>query len=135
MKNEELKTKNETGSFLILHSSFCVFHSSFAFLNMPRKPTATVPNIAPAPKVAEIPAWYPAWAKEMAELYFSGTTCVFVLHGNVRDLIRCPTEADADHYANLPEFLATQVFGAWDVVLHYDLARGLRPLAGPDAAR
>jgi AAA+ superfamily predicted ATPase len=30
----------------------------------------------------------------------------------------------------LAEFLATQVFGAWDIVLHHDLARGLRPAAG-----
>src|SRR5207248_10895027 len=38
-------------------------------------------------------------------------------------------------YCKLPEFLATQVFGSWDIVLHHDLARGLRPLAGGDAPR
>jgi hypothetical protein len=26
----------------------------------------------------------------------------------------------------LADFLAVQVFGRWDLVLHYDLARGLR---------
>ena len=35
----------------------------------------------------ELPAWYPAWAKSIADLYFSRTTSVFVLHGNTYDLV------------------------------------------------
>lgn len=85
-------------------------------------------------RAAELPAWYPAWARELADLYFSGTTCLFVLHGNVNDLIPCPTPS-GDSYCNLAEFLASQVFGSWDIVLHHDLGRGLRPLAGSDAKR
>ena len=83
---------------------------------------------------AALPAWHPDWARELAELYFSGTTCLFVLHGNVHDLIRCP-RGQSDHYCNLTEFLSSQVFGSWDVVLQYDLGRGLRPLPGGDPAR
>ncbi len=82
----------------------------------------------------DLPRWYPPWARHLAELYFSGTTCLFILHGNVHDLIRCSGK-DGDTYCNLPEFLAGQLFGSWDIVLHYDLARGLRPLAGGDANR
>ncbi|HEX7446752.1 MAG TPA: AAA family ATPase [Pirellulales bacterium] len=81
-----------------------------------------------------LPEWFPGWAKELADLYFSGTTSLFVLHGNVHDLVYV-RDAAGDRWCNLSEFLATQVFGAWDVVLHYDLGRGLRPLAGSDAAR
>ena len=91
----------------------------------------------PAPsdsRTLNLPDWYPGWARELAQLYFSGTTCLFLLHGNVHDLVRCPTPT-GDSYCSLPEFLATQVFGAWDVVMHYDLARGLRPLAGSDPRR
>src|SRR5262249_28409740 len=95
----------------------------------PRLPDRPVPPGGP-----ELPPWYPPWARELAELYFSGTTCLFVLHGNVHDLARCPDEA-GDTYRSLPEFLATQLFGSWDVILHYDMARGLRPLAGADAKR
>lgn len=81
-----------------------------------------------------LPEWYPGWARELADLYFSRTTCLFVLHGNVHDLI--PSLEDGrTAYSNLPEFLASQVFGSWDLVLHYDLARGLRALAGSDADR
>lgn len=73
-------------------------------------------------------------------MYFSGTTCLFVVYGNVHDLIRCPSPiplgADGvDSYCNLSEFLAAQVFGSWDVVVQYDLARGLRASAGGDGQR
>jgi AAA+ superfamily predicted ATPase len=89
---------------------------------------------APAAGSAPLPAWYPAWARELAELYFSGTTCLFLLHGNVHDLVRYPADG-RDIYGSLPDFLATQLFGAWDLVLHYDLASGLRPRAGGDLKR
>ena len=87
----------------------------------------------------ELPAWFPSWARELANLYFSGTTCVFVLHGNVHDLIRtADSKSSGDEpqaYASLSEFLSTQVFGSWDVILEHDLARGLRLQAGNDSAR
>ncbi len=47
-------------------------------------------------RLRALPDWYPAWARELAELYFSGTTCLFVLHGNVHDLIRCPRRRQDD---------------------------------------
>jgi AAA+ superfamily predicted ATPase len=102
-------------------------------------PDSTVLNgeekvATPARPAGPLPDWYPAWASELADLYFSGTTCVFVLHGNVHDLVRLPDAAES-RYCGLSEFLATQVFGRWDIVLGYDLSRGLRPLAGQDSQR
>ena len=38
-------------------------------------------------------------------------------------------------YGALAEFLAEQLFGRWSLVLHYDLGRGLRVLAGRDEQR
>lgn len=93
--------------------------------------TADAPATGPA---ATLPAWYPGWARELADAYFSRTTCVFVLHGNVHDLIRAPVGGQ-DSFVSLPEFLSTQVFGSWDLVLGHDLSRGLRLLAGSDAGR
>ncbi len=81
-----------------------------------------------------LPNWYPAWAAQLANQYFAGTTCVFVLHGNVHDLVRVSDE-DGDRYCSLSEFLVSQVFGRWDLVLGYDLSRGLRALAGDDPDR
>jgi len=72
----------------------------------------------------------PAWAVRLSDLYFSGTTSLFALHGNVQDLVR-----NGETYSTLADFLASQIFGRWDLVLHYDLARGLRAYAGSDGAR
>lgn len=96
--------------------------------------SGAVEKSLPAQSGGQLPQWYPGWAKELAELYFSGTTSLFLLHGNVHDLIHCPKGAEPG-YCNLAEFLSTQVFGRWDIVLGYDLGRGLRPLAGADSNR
>jgi AAA+ superfamily predicted ATPase len=85
-------------------------------------------------KVAQLPEHFPAWSRKIAELYFSGTTSMFLLHGNVFDLVRSGTGTDP-RWTGLAEFIAEQLFGRWDVVIHYDLARGLRCLAGGNATR
>jgi AAA+ superfamily predicted ATPase len=84
----------------------------------------------PARQQTRVPDWFPAWADRLSELYFSGTTSVFVLSGNVHDLVR-----GRDGYGALTDFLAEQLFGRWDLVLHYDLARGLRAFAGSHGDR
>ncbi|MBM4088434.1 MAG: ATP-binding protein [Planctomycetes bacterium] len=88
-------------------------------------PSAAGPNVSAA---------YPAWAKELADLYFSGSVCLFVLHGNVHDVVPCATVRGTS-FCSVPEFLSRQLFGSWDVVFSYDLGRGLRLEAGEDAAR
>lgn len=82
-----------------------------------------------------LPEWFPQWARELADLYFSGSTCVFVLHGNVNDLIRTVDEDGNDSYCNLADFLGQNIFGTWDMVLRHDLSNGLRAHAGSDADR
>jgi AAA+ superfamily predicted ATPase len=82
-------------------------------------------------KASGLPAHFPAWAGKLAELYFSGTTSMFVVHGNTFDVVR----AGPDRWAGLAEFLSEQLFGRWDLVIHYDLARGLRCSAGSSSKR
>jgi AAA+ superfamily predicted ATPase len=86
---------------------------------------------------ANLPTWFPGWASQIAELYFSGTTSMFALHGNVHDFVRLagPREGaggdeEVPRFGTLAEFVAEQLFGRWDLILHYDLARGIRCLAG-----
>jgi hypothetical protein len=79
---------------------------------------------------AGLPEWFPPWARRVAELYFSGTTSAFVLHGNTHDFVR-----GGDGYGTLTDFLAEQLFGRWDLVLYYNLGRGLAVYAGRSAAR
>jgi AAA+ superfamily predicted ATPase len=90
--------------------------------------------LLPAAEARPVPPWFPDWAREFTDQYFSGTTCLFLLHGNVHDLLRLGGGRDGP-FGGLPEFLTTQLFGTWDVVLRYDLSHGLRPYAGADGER
>ena len=85
----------------------------------------------------ELPHWYPGWALSLADLYYSGTTSVFVLHGNTYDLVPLDDVAASGRapYGSVADFLAEQVFGSWDIILHYDLGRGLRVYAGRSEKR
>jgi AAA+ superfamily predicted ATPase len=78
--------------------------------------------------------WFPSWAREFADQYFAGTTCLFVLNGDVHDLTLQEAGPEKS-YGSIIDFLATQLFGKWDVVLRHDLSQGLRVAAGPDADR
>lgn len=93
---------------------------------------------ADQPRSVSVPDWYPGWAREMANLYFSANTCLFIIHGNVNDLIHCQVDDDGqarNRFCGLTEFLSEQVFGTWDVVVSYDMGRGIQPQAGPDSGR
>ena len=104
-------------------------------------PSASGLGTAPAAAAAAaLPDWCPAWAERLGDAYMSGTSCVFLLHGNVRDLVPVAAPpADgrgaADAWGTVPDFLSREMFGRWDIVLSYDVGKGLRPLAGPDPAR
>lgn len=93
-------------------------------------------NVRPvaAKENGSAPAWHPAWAKEFDARYRSRTACLFVLHGNVGDRVLLQA-GPQPVYGTLQEFLAAQFFGRWDVVIHYDVGRGVRLLAGSDRAR
>lgn len=94
-------------------------------------PDPATPSTKPSPT---LPEWYPAWSKELANLYFSGTINTFVLYGNVHDLVRTKS-GDTTSFISLNDFLATKLYGSWDIALTYDLGRGLRPIAGDDSKR
>jgi AAA+ superfamily predicted ATPase len=100
-------------------------------------PTPTREAILPARPPEEgaraVSPWFPSWAREFADQYYARTTCLFVLHGNVHDLVR--QEQKERPYGSINEFLATQLFGTWDLVLQHDLSQGLRVAAGADSER
>lgn len=82
----------------------------------------------------DLPEWYPGWAREIAELYFSGNSCFFVLHGNVSDLIPC-VDGNKTEFLSLNSFIGEYLFGRWDIVLQHNLSKGLQALAGRDSDR
>lgn len=71
----------------------------------------------------------PPWAREMCDLFRSGSVAQFILHGNVFDVI------PADHGGttrdlSVREYLSEILFEGYDVVLHYDRGKGIRASRG-----
>jgi|HubBroStandDraft_6_1064221.scaffolds.fasta_scaffold12045_2 AAA+ superfamily predicted ATPase len=61
----------------------------------------------------------PLWARELSEKYYSRSFAMFVLSGNVRDVV--PSRAqDGTTFISLDDFLSRALFGQRDLVLHYD---------------
>src|SRR5215475_5453930 len=71
----------------------------------------------------------PSWARELSEKYYSRSYALFVLYGNVRDLVPL-RRSDATDFVSLDEFLSAALFGQRDLVLHYD--RGGLSFGNPD---
>ncbi len=82
----------------------------------------------------DLPDWYPEWARQVADLYFSGSSCFFILHGNVNDLVPCEGR-NGPEFLSLTSFLGEYLFGRWDIVLQHNLSNGLQALAGQDQER
>ena len=61
----------------------------------------------------------PAWARELSEKYYSRSFALFVLYGNVRDLVPLRGQ-ETTNFVPLDEFLSGALFGQRDVILHYD---------------
>lgn len=67
---------------------------------------------------------YPAWARQLSEQYYSRTLSMFVLHGNVQDLV--PWERNGQtEFLPLDRFLKEALFGRRDIVISYDRGGGL----------
>jgi AAA+ superfamily predicted ATPase len=62
----------------------------------------------------------PGWARELSEKYYSRSFAVFVLYGNVRDLVPLRTQDGASSFVSLEDFLSGALFGQRDLILHYD---------------
>jgi len=72
-----------------------------------------------------LPKGAPAWANELATNYVRGASSVYLLPGNIHDLV----PANGSNFVSLEHYLATEIFGTRDVVLAYDRGSGIRFLA------
>ena len=75
------------------------------------------------PTIAQLDG-LPAWARELSEKYYSRTISMFVLHGNVHDLVPWK-RGERTEYVPLQKFLNGALFGRRDLVLSYDRGGGL----------
>ncbi|HLJ49975.1 MAG TPA: AAA family ATPase [Bryobacteraceae bacterium] len=67
---------------------------------------------------------FPAWARELTEKYYSRTISMFILDGNVRDLVPFK-RSTAIEFVPLQRFLREALFGSRDLVITYDRGGGL----------
>jgi AAA+ superfamily predicted ATPase len=67
----------------------------------------------------------PAWARLLSEKYYSRTVAMFVLHGNVHDLMPWKRNGSTQ-YLPLARFLNEALFGRRDLVLSYDRGGGIQ---------
>jgi AAA+ superfamily predicted ATPase len=72
----------------------------------------------------------PPWARQLSEEYYSRTIAMFVLCGNVRDLVPL-RRSETTEFVPLLRFLNTALFGQRDLVVSYDRGGGLS-FAQPD---
>ena len=62
-----------------------------------------------------------AWAEELKRRYLRGEASVFVLHGNVHDVV-----LDGDNLVSVADYLTHVVFEKKDIVIRYNLSTGCR---------
>ncbi len=73
----------------------------------------------------------PAWAQQLSEKYYSGAFSMFVVYGNIYDLVPYdsgqPPAKDEKRVSalSLGKFLQTGMFGQRDIVLSYDRGGGI----------
>ena len=68
-----------------------------------------------------MPTPLPVWAEELKRRYLRGEASVFILHGNVHDLV-----LDGDELISVADFLTHSVFEKKDIVVRYNLSTGCR---------
>jgi SpoVK/Ycf46/Vps4 family AAA+-type ATPase len=71
-------------------------------------------------------ATLPAWAKKLAERYYTKTVSTFLVYGAVRDLQPAVGTDGNPAYVDLRSFFADELFGSRDLVLFYDRSSGIR---------
>jgi AAA+ superfamily predicted ATPase len=76
----------------------------------------------------------PEWIGQLAHTHATGSSSFFILHGNVDDVVGS-SDGQAYHLENLADFLGLRHLNAHDLVLHYDMGRGLRIHPGRDDDR
>ena len=76
----------------------------------------------------------PKWVESLKESYLAGAASMFILHGNVSDVVG---SMDGDAHVMEPpaDFMTRKLFADYDLVLHYDMGRGLRAYAANDPQR
>lgn len=78
----------------------------------------------------------PSWAEELVDSYLAGASSVFLISGNVHDLIPAyGSDGRPEEYLSVEQYLADRLFGTRQVVVQYDRGVGVTFLAHQDPDR
>jgi AAA+ superfamily predicted ATPase len=67
----------------------------------------------------------PAWAQELAAKYGSKTANLYILHGNIRDLLPHRKKEDEFVFTRVQEYISEILFGNRDIIAYYDRSSGV----------
>ena len=67
----------------------------------------------------------PAWADQLRNRYLAGEASMFMLHGNVRDLVAWH-EDDKTEWVDLRTFLERFLARSRDVIAYYNVSQGVQ---------
>src|SRR5215469_1227340 len=67
----------------------------------------------------------PVWAQELALKYGSKTANLYILHGNIRDLLPHQRKEDEFTFTRVQEYISEVLFGNRDIIAYYDRSGGV----------
>ncbi len=67
----------------------------------------------------------PAWAQELASKYGSKTASLYILHGNIRDLLPHEENKDEFIFKRVQDYISEILFGNQDIIAYYDRSSGV----------
>ncbi|MCL2067683.1 MAG: AAA family ATPase [Treponema sp.] len=67
----------------------------------------------------------PAWSQELASKYGSKTANLYILHGNIRDLLPHKRKEDEFVFTRVQEYISEVLFGNRDIIAYYDRSSGV----------
>jgi len=67
----------------------------------------------------------PVWAQELASKYGSKTANLYILHGNIRDLLPHRKKEDEFKFTRVQEYISEDLFGRRDIIAYYDCSSGV----------
>lgn len=77
---------------------------------------------------------WPGWIQNLRGHYLAGSSSFFILHGNTADVIGFE-EGEEYQVNSLADYLCNKLFAKYDLVMHYDMGRGLRTYSAGDQQR
>jgi len=67
----------------------------------------------------------PVWAQELATKYGSRTASLYILYGNIRDLLPHETNEDEFIFTRVQDYISDILFGNQDIIAYFDCSSGV----------